>query len=118
VSTQNRPDGTPGGTPDGTPDGTPSGGPGAGPGPLARTGRAARGLRSTLSGARVAELEAEVGDLRARVAELEEAAVEARRHQLRVAELTDVVQALLVPLATADREGLDEVLGRYAEQLG
>jgi len=97
-----------------------SGGPGAdrSGGPSRTPTALARSVRGRLSGARLVELQAEVDALRSRVAELEEAAVEARRHQLRVAELTDVVQALLVPLATADREGLDEVLGRYAEQLG
>lgn len=56
--------------------------------------------------------------LRGRVARLEEQVDELQRLSLRIAELTDVVEALVVPLARADREALDEVLERYAGVLG
>ncbi|GAA4676493.1 hypothetical protein GCM10023226_12140 [Nocardioides nanhaiensis] len=61
---------------------------------------------------------AEVEDLRARVRELEEAVAECRRHHHRTAELTDLVQALLVPLATRDDAALQQVLREYTDQLG
>lgn len=52
--------------------------------------------------------------LRRRVDRLEEQVDELQRLSLRIAELTDVVEALVVPLARADRAALDEVLERYA----
>lgn len=60
----------------------------------------------------------ELEDLRTRVAELEDAVAECRRHHHRTAELTDLVQALLVPLATRDEAGLQQVLREYTDQLG
>jgi hypothetical protein len=53
-----------------------------------------------------------------RVAELEDEVKECRRDQHRLAELTDVVQELLVPLARRDQAAVDEVLAKYTEQLG
>ncbi|WP_232679441.1 DUF6752 domain-containing protein [Nocardioides sp. R-C-SC26] len=55
--------------------------------------------------------------LEERVRELEEAVRECRRHHHRTAELTDLVQALMVPLATSDRAALDRVLAEYTDQL-
>lgn len=60
----------------------------------------------------------QVRELRARVEQLEADLHEARRHQLRVAELTDVVQELLVPLARRDQDTVDELLATYTDQLG
>jgi len=80
--------------------------------------RSARAARGRLAGGRTEALEAQVRALQERVADLEAEISETRRHHLRVAELTDVVQALLVPLATADRDQLDAVLARYSDQLG
>lgn len=60
----------------------------------------------------------EVARLQARVEELEEGLREARQQQLRTAELTDVVQALLVPLATRDEAEIQRVLAEYTDQLG
>ncbi len=57
-------------------------------------------------------------ELTARVATLEEEVREARRQQLRLAELTDVVQELLLPVAQRDQAELDELLERYSAQLG
>ena len=56
--------------------------------------------------------------LEARVDELEEELRELRSHQLRLAELTDVVQELLLPLSQRDQGKVDEILTRYSEQLG
>jgi hypothetical protein len=59
-----------------------------------------------------------VADLTARVASLEEEVRECRRQQLRLAELTDVVQELLLPLSQRDQAKVDELLERYSAQLG
>jgi hypothetical protein len=56
--------------------------------------------------------------LETRVDELEEELRELRSHQLRLAELTDVVQELLLPLSQRDQDKVDEVLTRYSDQLG
>jgi len=62
--------------------------------------------------------QAEIERLRERVAALEEEVRECRRHHHRTAELTDLVQALLVPLATRDEAELQRLLRDYTEQLG
>lgn len=56
-----------------------------------------------------AQLEA----LRARVAVLEEEVQECRQLNLRLAELTDVVQELLLPVAQRDEARVAEVLGEF-----
>ena len=58
-----------------------------------------------------------VEELTARVTTLEEEVRECRRQQLRLAELTDVVQELLVPVAQRDEKRLEELLTRYAKAL-
>jgi hypothetical protein len=55
--------------------------------------------------------------LRRRVAELEDEVQECRRLNVRLAELTDVVQELLVPLAERDEAKVREKLDRYAAGL-
>ncbi len=55
-----------------------------------------------------------VEELSARVATLEEEVRECRRQQLRLAELTDVVQELLLPEAQRDDERLSTRLEKYA----
>jgi hypothetical protein len=55
-------------------------------------------------GERVARLEAEVDEL--------------QQLNLRLAELTDVVQELLLPLARQDPDQAVELLERYREELG
>jgi hypothetical protein len=59
-----------------------------------------------------------VGDLTERLERLEAEVDECRRLHLRLAELTDVVQELLVPLAQSDRERAQEILDRYSDELG
>jgi hypothetical protein len=55
------------------------------------------------------------GDLEKRVAALEEAVQENRALNVRLAELTDVVTELLLPVAARDEERLEELLGKYRE---
>ena len=52
-------------------------------------------------------------DLERRVAALEEAVQENRALNVRVAELTDVVTELLLPVAARDEEKLEELLEKY-----
>jgi len=53
------------------------------------------------------------GDLERRVAELEAEVQECRNVNLRVAELTDLVTQLLVPLASGDQEKVRELVEGY-----
>jgi hypothetical protein len=53
------------------------------------------------------------GDLERRVAALEEAVQENRALNVRLAELTDVVTELLLPVAARDEKRLEELLGKY-----
>ena len=55
--------------------------------------------------------------LRKRVAELEAEVQECRQLNLRVAELTDIVTELLVPLARGDKDELEATLAKYHESL-
>jgi prefoldin subunit 5 len=59
----------------------------------------------------------EVAALRRRVAELEKEMQEARRLNRRLAELTDVVQELLVPVAQQDEDKVRRYLDRYSTAL-
>jgi hypothetical protein len=56
-------------------------------------------------------------DLRKRVAALEAEVQECRQLNLRLAELTDIVTDLLVPLARADEAELRATLAKYHESL-
>jgi flagellar biosynthesis/type III secretory pathway chaperone len=53
-----------------------------------------------------------------RVAELEAEVQECRQVNLRLAELTDVVAELLLPVAQRDEARIDEVLRRYHDSVG
>ena len=64
------------------------------------------------------KLRVEVARLHKRVAELEDEVRECRRDQHRLAELTDIVQELLVPLSRRDQDAVDQVLAKYTDQLG
>ena len=59
----------------------------------------------------------ESNDLRKRVATLEAEVQECRQLNLRLAELTDIVTDLLVPLSRGDEAGLRETLVKYQESL-
>jgi hypothetical protein len=74
---------------------------------------AVRNLGKVRAGLRGDELD----DLRARVDELEQEMQEARQLNLRLAELTDVVQELLLPVAARDEEKIAELMERYSKGL-
>lgn len=59
----------------------------------------------------------ELSQLRRRVHTLEEEMQEARRLNRRLAELTDIVQELLVPLSQRDEGKVNEYLQRYSSSL-
>lgn len=67
-------------------------------------------LRPGSSRATVRRLEERVADLEADVAEM-------RRHNVRLAELVDVVQELLVPVASRDEAKIQEAITRFQESL-
>ncbi|NUR08770.1 MAG: hypothetical protein HOQ45_17410 [Nocardioidaceae bacterium] len=54
-------------------------------------------------------------DLRARVEQLEAEVQECRQLNLRLAELTDVVQELLLPVAQRDEDRVAELMEKYAK---
>jgi hypothetical protein len=56
--------------------------------------------------------------LAARVSELEDEVQECRQLNLRLAELTDVMQELLLPVAQRDEERVAELMERYQKSLG
>jgi hypothetical protein len=56
---------------------------------------------------------AQIDELRDRVAVLEEEVQEARQVNLRLAELVDVVQELLLPVAQRDEARLAEAVARF-----
>jgi uncharacterized protein YhaN len=60
---------------------------------------------------------AAVRRLEQRVADLEADLAEMRQHQLRLAELADVVQELLVPVAQQDREAVEAAVERFRKSL-
>lgn len=67
---------------------------------------------------RIATPKARLAELERRVAELEDEVQECRQLNLRLAELTDLVQELLLPVAQRDDEKVAAMVERYAEQLG
>lgn len=62
------------------------------------------------SAATVRRLEQRVADLEADVAEM-------RQHQLRLAELADVVQELLVPISQRDESAVEAAVEKYRKSL-
>lgn len=56
-------------------------------------------------------------ELEQRVDDLEHDLAEVRRHNLRLAEVVDVVQELLVPLASRDEDRVQEAIARFRESL-
>ena len=59
-----------------------------------------------------------LGELEERVAALEAEVQECRQVNLRLAELTDVVAELLLPVAQRDEARIGEVLRRYHDSVG
>jgi hypothetical protein len=74
---------------------------------------AARNLGRFRAGVQAEGVEA----LRERVAVLEEEVQECRQLNLRLAELTDVVQELLLPVAQRDEQRVAEVVEKYSRGL-
>jgi hypothetical protein len=58
-----------------------------------------------------------VGRLTERVDRLEADLAEMRRHNLRLAELADLVQELLIPMAGQDRERIDRAIEKFQDSL-
>ena len=75
--------------------------------------QAARNLGRFRAGVRAEGVDA----LRDRVTALEAEVQECRQLNLRLAELTDVVQELLLPVAQRDEARISAVLDKYAEGL-
>ena len=74
---------------------------------------AARTLGRVRAGVRAEGVDA----LRDRVAVLEDEVQECRQLNLRLAELTDVVQELLLPVAARDEQRITEALEKYSRGL-
>ncbi len=56
-------------------------------------------------------------ELAERVSRLEREVADLRRHNLRLAELADVVQELLVPMAQRDQERVDAAIAAFQDAL-
>ena len=61
---------------------------------------------------------AEIESLEARVTALEAEVQECRKLNLRLAEVVDVVQELLLPISQRDDDKVEELLERYRKSLG
>ena len=75
-------------------------------------------LKDTLLKVGPLRTRAEMARMRARLTELEGEVRECRRHHHRTAELTDVMMALLVPMARRDEVAIDAILKDYTDKLG
>jgi hypothetical protein len=73
--------------------------------------------QTKLGQARPAYWQGQIDELRGRVAELESEIQESRRLNRRIAELTDIVQELLVPAAQRDEKMMREYIDRYSASL-
>ncbi|HET7194653.1 MAG TPA: DUF6752 domain-containing protein [Nocardioides sp.] len=58
-----------------------------------------------------------VAELEQRVADLEADMSEVRQHNLRLAEISDVIQELLIPLASRDEARVQEAIERFNKSL-
>ncbi len=56
-------------------------------------------------------------DLPRRVADLEADVLELRRHNLRLAEIVDVVTELVVPLSSRDQDKIEAAIEKFNESL-
>jgi hypothetical protein len=56
-------------------------------------------------------------DLPQRVADLEADVLELRRHNLRLAEIVDVVTELVVPLSSRDQDKIEAAIEKFNESL-
>lgn len=76
--------------------------------------RSRRGLRRRVVDAVGGGL---VGDMLARIDDLEAAVEENRNLNLRVAELVDLVQELLIPVASQDKDKIEAALAEFQRSL-
>jgi hypothetical protein len=58
-----------------------------------------------------------VGQLEQRVADLEADVSEMRQHNIRLAEIADVVQELLIPIVSRDEARVQEAIERFNKSL-
>ena len=58
-----------------------------------------------------------IARLEQRVADLEADMTEVRRHNLRLAEIVDVVQELLVPMASRDEARINDAIERFRKSV-
>jgi hypothetical protein len=59
----------------------------------------------------------QLAELQERVAGLESEIAELRRHHLRLAEIADVVQELLIPMASRDESRIAEAIEKFQQSL-
>lgn len=76
-----------------------------------------RRVRGVASRARQRLGGGELHQLEERVARLERENVDLRRHSLRAAEILDVVEELLVPMASRDQDRVEEAIERFRRSL-
>lgn len=69
-------------------------------------------MKERVSGALVKRRE-----LEKRIAALEADVFELRRHNVRLAELLDLVQELLIPMAQRDEEKVNEAIAKFRQSL-
>jgi hypothetical protein len=85
--------------------------------PQAARHRVSRVMTSVRSGGEQPIRRRQVKMLRERVEVLEDEVQECRRLNRRVAELTDIVQELLIPLADRDEKAVRQKLEQYSSSL-
>ena len=75
-------------------------------------------VRARLRGAaRRAASRTPLGEMQRRIAALESEIEELRQQNLRLAEIADVVQELLVPLSSRDQARVDEAIEKFSQSL-
>lgn len=70
-----------------------------------------------LSALRPGARRADLRRLEERIQDLEADVAQLRRHNLRLAEITDVVQELLVPVASRDEAAIQDAIARFQGSL-
>lgn len=65
----------------------------------------------------IRQVKAQLREVTARLNELEAAVQESRDLNLRLAELTDVIQELLVPIAARDHDKAAQLLEKYRDSI-
>lgn len=65
----------------------------------------------------IAQVKTQLRAMNTRITELEAEVQEARNLNLRLAELTDVIQELLVPIAARDQDKVAQLLEKYRDSI-